>query len=70
MDALAQGRALPGAPPCPLRDVRTRSAVRTVRLLGGGVGVEVETDAEASGRSNYCTPWGLWLRWGVKEKWS
>lgn len=46
VDALVEGRAVPGAPPCPLRDVRTGSVVRAVRLLEGGVGVEVETYAE------------------------
>ncbi len=46
VDALVQGRSVPGAPPCPLRDVRTGSVVRAVRLLRGGVGVEVVTDTQ------------------------
>ncbi|KAL4420498.1 hypothetical protein ABPG75_010154 [Micractinium tetrahymenae] len=56
VDAMFEGRTLPGAPPCPLRDVRTSSVVRAVRLLEGGVGVEVETDTETySAHAVVCT---------------
>ncbi|KAL4436382.1 hypothetical protein ABPG77_009944 [Micractinium sp. CCAP 211/92] len=67
VDALVQGRSVPGAPPCPLRDVRTGSVVRAVRLLRGGVGVEVVTDTQTlSAHAVVCTlPLGCLQRGGV-----
>lgn len=48
VEALWDGRAAAavGAPPQPLRDVRLRSVVTAVRLLPGGVGVEVEVEGQ------------------------
>ena len=49
VQGLAEGRGAAGAPASPLRDVRLGSAVRAVRLLPGGAGVEVEVAGQVGG---------------------